>query len=95
MSKRQELIEASREHLRTLEAHLAGALRPIQPPRGFVQHLRERVRLPEPRLLAKRLTDWQFILIVVGGVVSAAVLIATVARALFHLFRRDGGGAVM
>ena len=92
MSTRKDLIDASKERISTIEVHLAGTLRPVTPPRDFVRRMRDRIRLPEPRVIAKRLSNWEFVLIVVGGVMSVAVLIATVARALFHLFRRGRGG---
>ena len=71
-----------------LEAHLAGTLKPVAPPKGLSQRLRERVRLPEPRLLAQRIASWRFFFVIIGGFMSATVLIITVARALFHLTGR-------
>ena len=94
MSKQQELINASRNRLSALEARLAKALRPIVPSRKFVHYLREHIHIPEPRLLAKRLSDGQFILIVVGAIASVGVLIVTIVRALSHFFRRKGRGSV-
>ncbi len=81
----------SREkNLYELETRLAGTLRRVRPPSGLAQRLRERIRVPEPRLLATRLSDWRFYLLTVGGVVSGMLLIITVARALFHLADRRG-----
>jgi hypothetical protein len=71
-----------------LEAHLAGTLKPVAPPRGFPQRLRERIRLPEPRLLAERIASWRFFFVAIGGAMSAMLLVITVARALFHLTGR-------
>ncbi|MEW5939017.1 MAG: hypothetical protein AB1750_05105 [Chloroflexota bacterium] len=71
-----------------LEAHLAGTLRPVQPPTGLVQRLRDRVRIPEPRLLAARLANWRHFFVVFGSVVSGMLVAITLARALFHLFGR-------
>ena len=74
-----------------IETQLAGTLKRVRPPSGLTQRLRDRVRLPEPRLLAERLSDWRFYFLTVGGVISGLLLIITVARALFHLTgRRDG-----
>jgi hypothetical protein len=44
--------------------------------------------MPEPRLIAERITSWKFFFVAVGGVMSAMLLILTVARALFHLVGR-------
>ena len=76
------------ENFTDLEAHLAGTLTRVTPPRGFSQRLRERVRMPEPRLIAERIASWRFFFVVVGGAMSAMLLVITVARALFHLTGR-------
>ena len=76
------------ENFSDLEAHLAGTLTRVSPPKGFPQRLRERVHMVEPRLIAERIASWRFFFVVVGGVMSAMVLVITVARALFHLTGR-------
>ena len=85
---RRKLTTPPAETLTDLEAHLAGILKPVAPPRDFTQRLRERIRIPEPRLLAERIASWRFFFVVIGGFMSATVLIITVARALFHLTGR-------
>lgn len=87
MSRRKQ-PSPSAEIFADLETHLAGTLKRVAPPRGLVQRLRERVRIPEPRLIAERIASWRFFFVVIGGVMSGMVLILTVARALFHLFGR-------
>jgi hypothetical protein len=74
-----------------IEARLAGTLKRVRPPSGLTQRLRDRIRLPEPRLLAERLSDWRFYFLTVGGVVSGLLIVITVARAIFHLTSRKGG----
>jgi hypothetical protein len=71
-----------------LEAHLAGTLKPVAPPRDFTQRLRARISMPEPRLIAERIASWRFFFVAIGGIMSAMLLIITVARALFHLTGR-------
>jgi hypothetical protein len=85
---RRKLTPTPHETFTDLEAHLAGTLKPVAPPRGLSQRLRERVRMPEPRLIAERIASWRFFFVAVGGVMSAMVLVITVARALFHLAGR-------
>jgi uncharacterized membrane protein YedE/YeeE len=80
------------DDLNDLEAHLAGTLRPVAPPRGFVQRLRSRVHLPPRDEIVVRLRDWQTLVLVFGGVISGTLVILTVARALFHLFGRRNVG---
>jgi len=78
----------SAETFTELEAHLAGTLKPVAPPRDFVHRLRERVHMPEPHLIAERIASWRFFFVAIGGVMSAMLLVITVARALFHLTGR-------
>lgn len=85
---RRKLTPAPVETLTDLEAHLAGTLKPVAPPRGFPQRLRARIRMPEPRLLAERIASWRFFFVAIGGVMSAMLIVITVARALFHLAGR-------
>ena len=85
MSKQQK---ATIENFESLEAHLAGTLRPVTPSRDFVQRLRERVRLPERGVFVNRLRDWNRLFLVFGSVMSGMLLIITVARALYYLVGR-------
>lgn len=73
--------------LRALEERLAGALRPVHPRHNFVQRLRDRFRRPVPEVAVRRPFDWQFLLLTLGAVISVAVLLITLARALFYFFR--------
>lgn len=86
MSKRRD--KPSPENLESLEAHLAGTLRPVSPPKDFVQRLRDRVRLPEGRLLVSRLRDWNRLFLVFGSVMSSMLILITIARALYYMFGR-------
>ncbi len=76
------------ENLTSLEAHLAGTLRPVAPPSNFVQRLSERIRIPERRVIVNRLQDWKRLFLVFGSVMSGMVLVITLARALYFLAAR-------
>ena len=78
----------SNDQLSTLEAYLAGTLRPVTPPMEIVQRLRNRMRFPESRVIVLRLQDWQRMLLVFGGVMSGMLVMITVARTFFYLMRR-------
>jgi hypothetical protein len=84
MSKRQEKL--SPENIESLEAHLAGTLRPVAPSRDFVQRLRDRIRLPEREVIVSRLRDWNKLFLVLGSVMSGMMILITVARALYYMF---------
>jgi hypothetical protein len=75
-----------------LEAHLAGTLRPVTPPRDVVNRLKERIRFPQPREIASHLrTEWLKMWLVFGGVMSGFLVIITIARAFFYLVGRRHG----
>ena len=78
----------SEEDIQVLEAHLAGTLKPVAPPREFVRRLRGRIHFPPREEIVSRLRNWNRWLFVLGGVISGVLMILTVARALFHLFGR-------
>lgn len=86
MSTRQD--KPSLESLESLEAHLSGTLRPVSPPKGFIQRLRKRVRLPEREELVSRLRDWNRLFLVFASVMSGMVLFITIARALYYMVGR-------
>jgi hypothetical protein len=78
--------------LNELEAHLAGTLRPVTPPKDVVHRLRERIRFPQPHEIASQIRrEWTRMWLVFGGVMSGFLLIVTVARAFFYLMGRRHG----
>lgn len=86
MSRRKD--KHSPKNFESLEAHLAGTLRPVAPPRHIVQRLRDRVRLPERKVIVSRLRDWNRLFLVFGSVMSGMVIVITIARVLYFLFGR-------
>ena len=86
MTKRQDKL--SPENIESLEAHLAGTLRPVTPPKDFVQHLRDRIRIPERDVIVSRLRDWNRLILVFGSVMSGMMILLTIARALYYMFGR-------
>jgi hypothetical protein len=86
MSKQKN--DPSLENFESLEAHLAGTLRPVTLPKDFVHRLRDRIHLPERKVIVSRLQDWNRLFVVLGGVMSGMLAIITVARALYYLFGR-------
>jgi hypothetical protein len=78
----------SEDQVMALEAHLAGALKPVSPPLEVVQRLRERIHFPQPEEIASRFRDWQRMFVVFGGVMSGMLVIITIARALYYMVGR-------
>jgi len=72
-----------------LEAHLAGTLKPVTPPSDLIQRLRERIRFPAREEIVIRFRDWRRLFFVFGGVMSGLLVLITVARAFFHIARKQ------
>ena len=89
MTKRRKNLN-SVEDLDVLEAHLAGTLKPVAPPKDIIQRLRERVQMPSRDEITLRLTDWRRLFFVFGGVISGMLLLITLARAFYYLTGRRG-----
>ncbi|GAB4505564.1 MAG: hypothetical protein Fur0043_25600 [Anaerolineales bacterium] len=78
----------SSESLQSLEAHLAGTLRPVAPPPNIAHRLGQRIRIPEHRTLVSRLQDWRRLFVAFGSVMSGMVLVITLARAFYYVASR-------
>ena len=72
----------------TLEARLAGTLKPIQPSNEIVQRLRDRIHFPAREEIVSRLNDWKRMFLMLGGIMSGLLLVITVARAFFYFVGR-------
>lgn len=72
------------DQLFVLEEYLAGALKPITPPRDLVQRLRERIHFPQTEEIVWQLGNWRRLFLVYGGVMSGLLLAITIARAFFY-----------
>jgi len=72
----------------SLEARLAGTLKPIRPSSDVAQRLRERLRFPAREEIVLRLSDWRKMFLVFGGVMSGMLVVITLARAFFYFYSR-------
>jgi len=89
MNKRKQ-THSPEEDIQFLEAHLAGTLKPVSPPKEIVQRLKIRVQMPGREEITSRLSDWRRLFVVFGGVVSGMLLLITLARAFYYLVGRRG-----
>ena len=71
------------------EAKLEAALRPVHPSSNYVQALRQRINFKPSVEVAQRLSDRPSLLLILGGVLSASLLLITFARAVFYLTNRS------
>ena len=91
MNRIEKEIQADKEQVSELESSLSGVLTPVRPPADVMQRLKERIGSLEPHRIAKRLSNWELSIITIGSVMSVAMVILTITRALFYLFGRRRG----
>jgi len=73
-----------------MEARLERAFRPVRPSQTFVRTVRSRIgRLTPPVVVASHLDDSSHFLILVGGVISATLLLVAGVRALFYVLNKS------
>ena len=84
----RDLMTTPEPELNALEAHLAGTLKRVAPPRDIIHRLRSRIHIPPREEIALRLRDWRTLFFVFGGVMSGMMLIITLARAFYYLVGR-------
>ena len=89
MTNRKQSLKSD-EDIQFLEAHLAGTLKPVAPPREIVQRLSRRIRMPNRERVTLYLPDWGRLFLVFGGVISGMLLFITLARAFYYLAGRRG-----
>ncbi len=78
------------QQINAIEGRLAGTLTRFTPPPDFVTRLRGHIHIPERDAIVIRIYEWERLAVVFAGVLSGAVAILTVARAMYHLFGRRG-----
>jgi hypothetical protein len=72
-----------------VEDRLEQAFRPVRPSRKFVQKVRGRIHLAPSIVVAERLHNTPRLLLLIGGVLSVSLLVATGVRALFYLMNKS------
>jgi hypothetical protein len=89
MAKRKQTQNPEAD-IQFLEAHLAGTLKPVAPPREIVQRLSRRIQMPNRERITASFSEWSKLFLAFGSVVSGTLLIITIARALYYLSGRRG-----
>ena len=92
--KSSEKRMAIQKDISGIENTLSHALTPVSPSVDVVKRLKERIGNLEPNRIAKRLSNWELSIITVGSVMSAAMVILTIVRALFYFWGRSKRSAV-
>jgi hypothetical protein len=87
---RNKQTSAPEEDIQVLEAHLAGTLKPVAPPKEIVQRVTMRIQMPNRERVTIHLPDWNRMFLVFGGVISGMLLFITLARSFYYLVGRRG-----
>ncbi len=74
-----------------MEAQLQDLLRPVQPSPKFVQTIRQRIHFSPRVSLSEKSPKVRRFLMILGGVLSASLLLITAVRAIFYLVNRSRG----
>lgn len=77
------------DNLTSLEKQLATTLQPVKPSMGFVQTTRRKFNFASPTVVAQRLADSNFVLMLLAGLMGAVLVILTSVRILFYLSGRN------
>ena len=73
-----------------VEARLERAFRPVHPSRKFVQSVRSRLRPLAPSVVVtRRIDDMPRFWLLMGGLLSGALLLAATARAVFYVLSKS------
>lgn len=80
----------SNESESQIESRLTHAFERVTPSRAFVNTVRERIQNPRPQVLVEKFSHKKRgVLLALGGVLSASLLILTLARVLYYLLGRS------
>jgi hypothetical protein len=85
MKMQKNLADASKAQIVSMENRLAGILKPIAPRREFVHGLGQRMQVGNRASLVNQVANWHILAAMIACLISLAVLLAMVARALLTL----------
>ena len=71
-----------------IEDRLAGMLRPVAPRKEFVHGLGNRINSLRNTLTKARSDSWQWIVLMLAGLLSMGLLLALTRTALYNLLKR-------
>jgi hypothetical protein len=84
----KKLADFSMAKIATLESHLSGALKPVAPRQEFVHGLGHRIQAGNRTTVTGQFFNWPTLAMLIAGLVSLAVFLAMVARALLALMKK-------
>jgi hypothetical protein len=85
METRKKTVDGTKVKTSSMEERLFGTLKPIAPRREFVRGLGQHILAGDPGISINQATDWSVLAALIAGLISLAILLAMVARALLAL----------
>lgn len=77
------------EHVKNIESRLTQTFRRVTPSSTFVNTVRGRIHNGSQQMVMQKQSPRHHLLLALGGVLSASLLILTLARVLFYLVGRS------
>ena len=81
----KRFADASMATISSLENRLSGTLKPIAPRKEFIHGLGHRIQAGNRTAFVNHVANWHILAMVIAGLVSLAVFLAMVSRALLTL----------
>ena len=78
----KNLADATKAKISLMENRLSGTLKPVAPRQEFVHGLGQRIQTGNRTTFVNPAANWHLIAILIAGLVSLAMLLAMVARAI-------------
>lgn len=79
----------NQNNLSPLELQLASTLKPVKPSPGFVTTTRRKFNFASPTIVAQRVTDKHFLLILLASCIGTALAVISFTRLFFYLSGRS------
>ncbi len=84
-TRMKQFADASMGKIASLESRLSGVLKPIKPRKEFVHDVAHRIQAGTQTAFVDRIANWHLIAMLIAGLISLAVFLAVVGRALLSL----------
>jgi hypothetical protein len=81
----KKLADASMAKIASLENRLSSTLKPVAARRDFVHGLGQRIQTGSRVSLVNQVANWHILAVLIAGLISLAVFLAMLARALLAL----------
>ena len=85
MGMGKRIADASMAKISSMENRLSGTLKPVAPRQEFVHGLGHRIQAGNRAAFVNHIANWNIFAMLIAGLISLAVLLAMMSRALLML----------